>query len=334
MTDPSKEPLLITGGAGYVGSHVVLAFREAGYPVMVLDDLSTGRRAAVPPDVGFVEGDVGDYDAVRALLTEYGISAVVHLAASVSVPASVRDPLHYYHNNSVASANLIRACIASGVRRFIFSSTAAVYGIPSATLAAEDAPTVPINPYGSSKLVTEWLLRDASVAHDFRVVVLRYFNVAGADPRQRAGQWPGRAEHLIQVACEAALGLREHVVVFGDDYDTQDGTCVRDYIHVRDVAEAHLLALRSLRPDAGYRVFNCGYSHGSSVREVLDTVQAESGVRLDIRMGRRRPGDPSVLVSDPARIRADLHWAPCHDDLGFIVRTVLAWLEHVSVRDA
>ena len=321
----SKSPLLITGGAGYIGSHAVLAFREAGYPVVVLDDLSTGRRSAMPDDVAFIEGDVGDTDTVESVIAEYRIEAVAHFAGSIVVPESVVDPLKYYRNNSGASANLIRACVDQGVRRFIFSSTAAVYGIPAVVPVTEDAPTVPINPYGSSKLVTEWMLRDAAAAHDFRYIALRYFNVAGADPDGRTGQSTPDATHLIKVAAEASVGLRGHVTVFGTDYDTPDGTCVRDYIHVSDLADAHVAALRHLEAGGGNHVLNCGYGHGFSVREVLDAVQAESALVIDVREGARRAGDPPVLVSHPSGLRKVLGWSPCHDDLGFIVRTAMAW---------
>ena len=326
----SKEPVLITGGAGYVGSHVVLAFREAGYPVVVLDDLSTGRHAAVPGDVAFVEGDAGDLDTVGDVLAEHRIAAVVHLAASISIPESIRDPLRYYRNNSGASMTLIRSCVDGGVKRFIFSSTAAVYGVPRVIPVAEDAPTLPITPYGRSKLITEWTLRDTAAAHDFRYIALRYFNVAGADPKGLAGQSGPHSEHLITVACRAAVGGRNHVTVFGADYDTKDGTCVRDYIHVSDLAGAHLAALRDLEEGGGCRVLNCGYGRGFSVREVLDTVAAEAGASLDIREGPRRAGDPPVLVADVSRIRETARWSPRHDDLAVIVRTALSWEERLA----
>ncbi len=320
-----RSPLLVTGGAGYAGSHAVLAFREAGYPVIVLDDLSAGTRSAVPDDVTFVEGHAGDAAAVGALIAEHGVASVVHFAASALVPESVADPLKYYRNNTAASANLLRACVTGGVKRFIFSSTAAVYGVPASIPAPEELVAVPINPYGTSKLMTEWMLRDTAAAHDFRYAALRYFNVAGADPRGRSGQSSRNATHLVKVACEAAVGVRGGITVFGTDYDTPDGTCVRDYIHVSDLADAHVAALRSLEDGGGNQVFNCGYGRGFSVREVLEAVQSEAGVRLDVQDGPRRPGDPPSLVADASRIRAALGWRPRYDDLGFIVRTALSW---------
>ena len=330
MGHPQQRTCLVTGGAGYIGSHVVLAFREAGYPVVVLDDLSAGRRAAVPDEVPFVEGNVGDADTVRRVLAEYRIGAVVHLAARASVPESMRDPLRYYHNNSGASAALLRACVASGVQRFVFSSTAAVYGVPRVIPVTEEAPTVPINPYGRSKLATEWALRDTAAAHDFRYVALRYFNVAGADPKGRAGQSSPDAGHVITVACRAVVGGGGPVTVFGADYDTKDGTCVRDYIHVSDLADTHVAALRDLEQGGGCRVLNCGYGGGFSVREVLDTVAAEAGGGLEIREGPRRAGDPPTLVADVSRIRAAWRWSPRHADLAAIVRTALSWEEKLA----
>ena len=331
----SKEPVLITGGAGYIGSHAVAAFREAGYPVVVLDDLSTGRRTAVADDIPLVEGDVGDMGVVADVIAEHRIAAVVHLAASVGVPESVRDPLETYRNNSGASAALIRACAAGGVRRFVFASTAAVYGIPRAVPVSEEAPACPISPYGSSKLVTEWMLRDTAKAHDFRYVALRCFNAAGADPTRRSSRLAGlggNAAHLIEAACAAALGLRDHVTVFGADYDTGDGTCVRDYIHVSDLADIHVAVLRGLEEGGDSRVLNCGYGRGFSVREVLATVRAVAGVSFAVREGPRRAGDPPALVADASRIREALRWSPRHDDLDFIVRTAL-WREEERARE-
>ncbi len=321
----SGSPLLITGGAGYVGSHVVLACRAAGYPLVVLDDLSTGLRAAVPPGVAFVEGDAGDAQTVGALIAAHRIGAVVHCGGSVVVSESVADPLTYYGNNSGAGASLLRACIAGGVRRFVYTSSAAVYGAPATVPVGEDLPAAPITPYGRSKLITEWMLRDAAAAHGLRYVALRCFNVAGADPQGRAGQSTRSATHLVKAACRAALSVRRAITVFGTDYDTPDGTCVRDYLHVSDLADVHVAALRSLEHGGAGGVLNVGYGRGFSVREVLAAVQSEAGFRLDVRDGPRRPGDPPALVCDPARLRAALHWAPRYDDLARIVRTALAW---------
>ena len=337
---PGKEPVLLTGGAGYIGSHVVLALLEADCPVVVLDDLSTGHREAVPDAAAFVEGDAGDPDTVRGVVADFRIGAVVHLAGATSVPESLADPLHYYHVNAHASAHLVRACIDAGVGRFVFSSSAAVYGSPGPAPVTEDAPTAPISPYGRSKLVTEWMLRDAAAAHDFGYVALRYFNVAGADPDGRAGQSGRNAAHLIKVACEAALGLRDHVTVFGTDHDTPDGTCIRDYIHVSDLARAHLAALHRLERDtppaggrAGGLVLNCGYGRGASVRQVLDTLRAVHGRPLDVREGPRRAGDPPALVADASRIRQALEWSPRHDRLETIIRTALSWEKTRAGRD-
>ncbi|MCY4611983.1 MAG: UDP-glucose 4-epimerase GalE [Gammaproteobacteria bacterium] len=321
---PPPKPVLITGGAGYVGRHAVRAFRDAGYPVVVLDNLSTGCREAVPGGTAFLQGDAGDSGLVARALAEHRVAAVVHCAASASVPDSMRDPLQYYRNNSVASTNLIRACIDGGVRRLVFTSTASVYGTPRIVPIPEDAPTCPINPYGRSKRITEWMLRDVAECHDFRYVALRCFNVAGAGPRDRAGRGGPGSGHLIEVACEVALGLRGHVTLFGTDYDTADGTCVRDYVHVSDLAEAHVAALRGLEAGDAGGVFNCGYGRGFSVREVLEAVQQESRARIDIRDGPRRAGDPPVLIAEASRIRQRLRWSPRFDDLGTIIRTVLA----------
>ena len=323
MTTPRS--LLITGGAGYVGSHVVLAYREAGYRVVVLDDLSTGARAAVPPDVAFVQADAGDNEAVGALIAEHDVAAVVHCAGSTVVPESVVHPTAYYRNNTAAGAALIEACIRCGVKRFVFASTAAVYGAPPGQPIAEDTPPAPAHPYGASKLMVERMLQDAAAAHDFRYAVLRFFNVAGADPRGRTGQRTRRATHLVHIACRAAAGRPGGVTVFGTDYATPDGTCVRDYIHVSDLAVIHVAVLRDLESGGGSRVFNCGYGRGFSVREVLDVVRAESGVSFPVVNGPRRAGDPSALVADPSRLRASLAWTPRYDDLGVIVRTALAW---------
>jgi UDP-glucose 4-epimerase len=317
--------VLVTGGAGYIGSHAVLAFSEAGYPVVVLDNLSTGVRENLPTDVPFVHGDVADIELVETTLRQHDVRHILHFAGSIVVPESVADPLSYYRNNTSAARNLLEVAVRTGVRNFIFSSTAAVYGEPKAVPVREDAALEPANPYGRSKLMTEWMLRDVAAAHDLRYVALRYFNVAGADPLGRTGQSTPRATHLIKVACEAAVGARSHVQVFGDDYPTQDGTCVRDYIHVADLAAAHVCALRHLEAGGDNLALNCGYGHGFSVREVLETVQRVAGRRLDVRDAPRRPGDPARLVSDPGLIRRTFPWRPQYDDLEVIVRSALGW---------
>ncbi|RMD61786.1 MAG: UDP-glucose 4-epimerase GalE [Alphaproteobacteria bacterium] len=319
------RPVLITGGAGYIGSHAVLAFLEAGYPVVVLDDLSTGHRDAVAGTAVFVEGDAGDPHLVSDLIARHGITAVIHFAGSVVVPESVADPLKYYRNNTCVSRTLIETCIAHGVNRFIFSSTAAVYGMPTVVPVAEDAPTVPINPYGTSKLMTEWMLRDAAAAHDLRYVALRYFNVAGADPQARTGQRAEIATHLIEVATRAALGLLDGMQIFGDDYDTPDGTCIRDYIHVSDLAEAHVLALRHLESGGETAVLNLGNERGFSVREVVETVQRLSGRTFSVTMAPRRAGDPACLVAATARARETLGWRPQRAGLETQIADALRW---------
>ena len=321
---------MVTGGAGYVGSHVVRALVDGDYPVVVLDDLSTGFADAVADEARFVEGDVGDRGLVERLIEEHGIGAVVHLAATAVVSESVAEPLAYYHNNTVKSRDLVAACLARGVGRFVFSSTAAVYGAPETQPVAEDAPTVPINPYGRSKLAAEWLLEDAAAASGLRDVVLRYFNVAGADPAGRIGQRTRHASHLIKVASEAAVGLRDHIEIYGEDYPTPDGSCVRDYIHVSDVASAHVAALAHLDGAGESLTLNCGYGRGYSVREVLGAVERVAGHHLDIRAAPRRPGDPPELVAAVARITETLGWRPEHADLEVIIRTAMEWEAKVA----
>lgn len=325
--DTSPKPaVLVTGGAGYIGSHAVLALLDAGWPVVVLDNLVTGFRWAVPEQAIFVEGDIADGDLVGRLIGEHGIGAIMHFAGSVVVPESVSDPLKYYDNNTARSRALIASAIAGGVRHFIFSSTAAAYGIPDEIPVKETMPTVPINPYGRSKLMTEWMLRDAAAAHDLNYCALRYFNVAGADPQCRSGQSTAGATHLIKVAVEAATGKRQSVAIFGNDYDTTDGTGIRDYIHVADLASAHVLALEKLIavPDENH-ILNCGYGRGFSVLDVLDSVDRLTNAKIDRRFEPRRPGDPDALVADNAAIRAVLGWTPVHDDLDTIVGHALAW---------
>ncbi len=326
-TMTNRDVVLVTGGAGYIGSHAVLALRDAGIAAVVIDNLSTGRAAAVPRDVPLVVGDIGDTALLESTIAQHRVGAVMHFAGSIVVPESVEKPLLYYRNNTVNSHGLIDTCIRTGVRYFIFSSTAAVYGIPETLPVREDSPLAPINPYGTSKLMTEWMLRDAGEAHasSFSYIALRYFNVAGADPAGRTGQSTPAATHLIKVACQAALGQRQKISIFGEDYPTPDGTGIRDYIHVSDLAEAHVLALNHLRGGGASDVMNCGYGHGYSVREVLRSVEAASGAPLPIEVAPRRPGDGPALVAGADRIRAVLGWRPRYDDLDEIVRTALAW---------
>jgi len=326
--------VLVTGGAGYIGSHMVLELLDAGESVVVLDNLSTGFRWAVPEPARLVVGDVGDQDLVATLVAEHAIDSIIHFAGSIVVPESVSNPLGYYHNNTVKSRALIEVAVESGVKHFIFSSTAAVYGNPAVVPVAEDAELKPMSPYGSSKLMTEVMLRDASFAHDLQAVALRYFNVAGADPKGRSGQSTPRATHLIKVACETALGKRSHMEVFGTDYPTEDGTCVRDYIHVNDLARAHLAALAYLRSGGKTDIFNCGYSRGYSVLEVIDAVKRASGSDFDVRLSERRPGDPAAIVAASDKIRGTLGWRPQLDDLDQIVAQALAWERQLDERKA
>ena len=317
--------VLVTGGAGYIGSHMVLALHDAGRDVVVVDNLSTGYRFLVPDGVPLIIGDVGDQALIAKTIKDHNVDAVVHFAGSIIVPESVSDPLSYYENNTVKSRALIAACVKSGIGAFLFSSTAAVYGIPEESPAYEDAHLVPISPYGASKLMTEWMLRDTAAAHDFNYVALRYFNVAGADPKGRSGQSGPEATHLIKIASQAALGTRDHMQVFGKDYDTPDGTCVRDYIHVSDLIAAHIDALAYLQNGGESNVFNCGYGQGYSVLEVIAAVEQAAGKRLDVRDAPRRAGDPPSLVAGAEKIREALGWQPKHNDLDKIVSSALAW---------
>lgn len=317
--------VLVTGGAGYIGSHMVLDLLDAGETVVVLDNLSTGFREAVPAGVTLIEGDFGDEALVTRLVEQHGIDAIAHFAAKIVVPESVSDPLGYYLNNTAKARNLIAVAIATGVRHFIFSSTAAVYGNVGSDAVSEDTPLAPVSPYGRSKLMVEWMLADTAVAHDLRYVVLRYFNVAGADPQGRAGQSTRDATHLIKVAVQAALGRRAGLNIFGTDYPTPDGTCLRDYIQVSDLVRAHIDALRYLRAGGEPLTCNCGYAKGFSVREVVDVVKTVSGVDFPVTMSPRRPGDPAAIVAHNDLVRERLGWQPQHDDLHAIVAQALAW---------
>lgn len=331
MSVADKPSVLVTGGAGYIGSHAVLALRDAGWPVAVIDNLTTGFRFAVPDGVPLYEGDIEDDALLGRIFAEQGTRAIMHFAGSIIVPESVENPLKYYHNNTVKSRALIEAAVKAGVPHCIFSSTAATYGVPDVSPVREDTPQRPINPYGWSKLMTEQMLGDVAMAHAMNFCALRYFNVAGADPLARSGQSTAGATHLIKVAVEAALGKRDYVSVFGTDYDTPDGTGVRDYIHVSDLAAAHVLALEALikQPDHSLTM-NCGYGRGFSVLEVLDAVDRVTTMTIARRMEDRRAGDPASLISDPGRIRETLPWEPQHADLDTIIGHALAWERKLS----
>ena len=324
--------ILVIGGVGYIGSHMVYALVGAGERPVVLDNFTTGFDWAVATGVPIVVGETGDQPLVARLIAEHGVDAVIHFAASIVVPDSVRDPLGYYRNNTVNSRALIETVVKAGIRHFIFSSTAAVYGNPERVPVREDDPTVPTSPYGSSKLMTEIMLRDAGVAYGLQHVILRYFNVAGADPLGRTGQSTKGATHLIKVAVETALGLRPKMDVFGTDYDTADGTCIRDYIHVSDLVRAHSDALAYLRGGGASATLNCGYGRGFSVLEVIDTVKRVSGVDFKVEFAGRRAGDPAQIVAASDRIRAALGWRPQFDDLQTIVEHALAWERKLSAR--
>jgi UDP-glucose 4-epimerase len=323
--------VLITGGAGYIGSHMVHGPVDAGEHVVVLDNLSTGFPWAVASGASLAVGESGDQPRVAALIAEHGIDAIIHFAASVVVPESVRHPLAYYRNNTINSRALIETAVASGVRYFIFSSTAAVYGNPERVPVGEDDPTVPLSPYGRSKLMTEIMLHDAGAAHGLHYCILRYFNVAGADPLGRAGQSTKGATHLIKVAVETALGLRPKMDVYGSDYQTPDGTCIRDYIHVSDLVHAHSQALAYLRSGGASVTLNCGYGRGFSVREVIETVKHVSGIDFKVEIAGRRPGDPAQIIASADRARSMLAWKPQFDDLPTIVGHALAWERKLQV---
>ncbi|MEO4001007.1 UDP-glucose 4-epimerase GalE [Mesorhizobium sp. CAU 1732] len=326
--------VLVTGGAGYIGSHMVWALLDAGEDVVVLDRLSTGFEWAVAPEAKLVVGDIADADLVGSLIEEHSVDSIIHFAGSIVVPESVSDPLGYYENNTCKTRALLAAAVKGGVKHVIFSSTAAVYGAAGLEPVKETASLAPESPYGTSKLMTELMLRDAAAAHGFTYTALRYFNVAGADPKGRTGQSTPGATHLIKVASETALGKRQSLTVFGEDYPTPDGTCVRDYIHVSDLAAAHLLALKRLRAGGGNLVANCGYNHGYSVLEVIDAVKRVFGGDINVQMGPRRPGDAAAVVADSSVARAELGWVPQHDDLDRIVGDALAWEKSLSRRNS
>ena len=326
--------ILVTGGAGYIGGHMGLALTDRGDEVVVLDNLSTGFDWAVPHAATLVVGDMGDADLVGRVIREHRIDAIAHFAAKIVVPDSVSDPLGYYLNNTAKSRSLLEAAVKGGVRHFIFSSTAAVYGETSSEPVGEDTPKNPMSPYGRSKLMTEWMLEDAARAHDLRFVALRYFNVAGADPAGRIGQSTPAATHLIKVAAQAALGQRPKLEVFGTDYPTRDGSCLRDYIQVSDLANAHLAALDHLRAGGESLTLNCGYGRGYSVLEVIEVMKRMSGVDFPVQLSPRRPGDPAAIIAKADRIRAELGWVPQHDDLDGIVAQALHWEQHLARRNA
>jgi UDP-glucose 4-epimerase len=325
--------VLVTGGAGYIGSHMALRLGDAGEPTVVLDNLTTGFDWAVDHRATLVQGDAGDTELVARLIAEHGITEIIHFAGSIVVPESVVDPLKYYRNNTATSRNLLEAAVKGGVQRFIFSSTAAVYGMTGLAPVEETTPLLPMSPYGRSKLMTEWMLADVAAAHPIKYGVLRYFNVAGGDPQKRSGQSTPLATHLIKVASQTALGQRQKMDIFGTDYPTPDGTCVRDYIHVTDLIEAHKLLLDRLRGGGESITLNCAYGQGYSVRQVIDTVKSVSQVDFRVDEGPRRPGDPASITATGEKIRAELGWVPRHDDLREMVQTALDWERYLITRN-
>ncbi len=322
--------ILVTGGAGFIGSHTALALRDRDEDVIILDNLSTGFEWAIPEGAELVVGDIADKDLVSTVIQTRGITAIIHFAGSIVVPESIEDPLGYYHNNTCKSRDLIACAVANDVKNFIFSSTAAVYGMPEVNPVTEEAVKAPISPYGTSKLMTEYMLRDTSIATDLNFVALRYFNVAGADPKGRAGQSTPKATHLIKVASEIIHGPRTEMNVFGTDYPTSDGSCIRDYIHVSDLATAHCIALDHLQKGGESKVYNCGYGKGFSVLEVIEAVKRASGQDFTVHMADRRAGDPAELVASSKLIRDELGWTPEYDDLDLIVKHALAWEEKLN----
>jgi UDP-glucose 4-epimerase len=325
--------VLVTGGAGYIGSHMVLNLADSGEQVVVLDNLVTGFDWAIDGRALYEPGNAGDIELVLKLIEKHRITEIVHFAGSIVVPESVTNPLKYYANNTSTSRNLIEAAVRGGVKHFIFSSTAAVYGMTGLAPVVEDTPLNPMSPYGRSKLMTEWMLADVAAAHPMTFGVLRYFNVAGADPGKRSGQSTPEATHLIKVACQTALGQREKMNIFGTDYDTPDGTCVRDYIHVTDLIAAHALLLKYLRKGGNSTTLNCAYGQGYSVREVVDTVRKVSGIDLRADEAPRRAGDPASITATGEKVRQLLGWVPQHDDLTEIVETAYSWERHLMTRN-
>ncbi len=325
--------VLVTGGAGYIGAHMLLALEDAGASAVALDNLSTGARWLAPKSAPFVEADIGDADALAKVFADHEITEVIHFAGSILVPESIRHPLDYYWNNTANTITLLKACADAGVKRFIFSSTAAVYGTPERTPVSETAPIHSITPYGASMAMSERILQDAAAAHGISYVTLRYFNVAGADPRGRAGEI-GKPTHLIKAAAQIALGQRqEKLQIHGGDYPTPDGSAIRDYVHVSDLAQAHLEALERLRGDGGSITLNCGYGRGYSVYEVVDAFRRVTGAELDYEVGPRRAGDPPQLIADNAAIRTVLDWRPRYDDIDFIVETAIEWERRLAARE-
>jgi UDP-glucose 4-epimerase len=322
--------ILVTGGAGYIGAHMVLELIAAGERPIVIDDLSTGFRDAVPADVVFYEGDVSDANLVEHIIATNGVTAIAHFAAKTVVPDSVSDPLGYYLANTMKSRALIATAVDCGVKHFIFSSTAAVYGDVKPEPVSEMQLPSPVSPYGRSKLMTEWMLEDTANAHDFNYVALRYFNVAGADPQGRCGQSTARATHLIKTAVASALGSNGGLKIYGTDYDTPDGTCLRDYIQVTDLARAHIAALNYLRNGGTSKVYNCGYGHGISVREIADVVRRVSGAEFQVQLADRRPGDPASVIACADKIRRELGWQPKYDNIEAIVKQALDWERNIA----
>lgn len=327
--------VLVTGGGGYIGSHMVWALLDAGEQVVVIDRLSTGFRWAIAPEARFYEGDIADAALMQQIFADNDIDSIIHFAGSIVVPESVADPLGYYENNTVKSRSLIASAVEAGIPYFVFSSTAAVYGTPDVLEPVTESVNLkPESPYGSSKLMTEIMLRDTAAAHPFTYTALRYFNVAGADPKGRSGQSSQLATHLIKVACATALGKRQSMSVFGTDYPTPDGTCVRDYIHVWDLVQAHLKALQRMRAGGGSLAANCGYGHGFSVLEVLDAVRKVHGQDFAVTFAERRAGDPAMIVANPALAKQELGWVPQYDDLNGIIRSALDWEQHLMRKNS